>query len=52
MPQMNPTYWLSLFSMFISVLILTNCIIFFFKQYKSHKPSISNVTSQTTNWKW
>nr|UGS80142.1 ATP synthase F0 subunit 8 [Anomolachesilla palaciosi] len=51
MPQMNPMWWLTLFCMFILILMLTNSMNYF---YKNHKMTffIKKMNKMSSNWKW
>nr|UGS80285.1 ATP synthase F0 subunit 8 [Prolachesilla sp. GRAspLA]UGS80298.1 ATP synthase F0 subunit 8 [Prolachesilla sp. GRA2sp1LA] len=51
MPQMNPLWWVTLFTMFILILMMSNSMNYFYKNYKmifSFKKSNKN----SKNWKW
>nr|UGS80233.1 ATP synthase F0 subunit 8 [Ectopsocopsis cryptomeriae] len=52
MPQMNPIWWLSLMLMFLTILLLTNTMIFFLKTYSPFSKIFNKKNISTNNWKW
>nr|UGS80272.1 ATP synthase F0 subunit 8 [Notolachesilla sp. GRA1sp1LA] len=53
MPQMNPIWWFTLFAMFIFILLMTNSLNFFYKNYKtSYLTSKNKLNNNFKNWKW
>nr|UGS80311.1 ATP synthase F0 subunit 8 [Graphocaecilius interpretatus] len=53
MPQMSPIWWLPLFIMFIFILLMTNSLNYFYKNYKiSYLSSKTNLNKKFIAWKW
>nr|UGS80350.1 ATP synthase F0 subunit 8 [Kaestneriella sp. KaspPE] len=52
MPQMNPTWWLSLFFLFIIIFLLTNPLIYFTKNFKTISSLETKKNKKMNNWKW
>nr|UGS80519.1 ATP synthase F0 subunit 8 [Prolachesilla sp. PrspLA] len=51
MPQMNPMWWVTLFLMFIFILLLTNSLNYFYKNYKMSFVNMK-MNKMSQNWKW
>uniref|UniRef100_A0AAU7VAG9 ATP synthase complex subunit 8 n=1 Tax=Stenopsocus metastictus TaxID=3074944 RepID=A0AAU7VAG9_9NEOP len=52
MPQMNPIWWVTLSLMFLVVLLMTNCINYFYKNAQIPQPSVNLTSKKYFNWKW
>nr|UGS80246.1 ATP synthase F0 subunit 8 [Eolachesilla chilensis] len=52
MPQMNPIWWLSLFIMFISVLLLVNSLNYFISPVSPNSSTSTSSSLNLKNWKW
>nr|UBU96193.1 ATP synthase F0 subunit 8 [Meloe poggii] len=52
MPQMAPLNWLSLFTIFMMIFMLTNSLNFYTFLYLSKTPALEGETEIKLTWKW
>nr|AAO83384.1 ATP synthase subunit 8 [Caecilius quercus] len=52
MPQMNPIFWVTLFTVFISIFITTNCINYFYPNKFNYENKSLTPNIKSLPWKW